>query len=291
MSAKNVEFGRSNTLEYPVKSQEFFDESKFSQKYEFQIGVPQPSLTNDWWTTFTSISASENPLNPENERLIDDIPQYEDIHFLGGVFSESRPIRREVTVADDQTVVFPILTSGVDNVGWDFKFLPGYEHSPVPYQFSVEDLHFLADAVVDTAKRVSLKVNDTLLISDANKNQYRQASQEPYTLDLPYGDDILGYRSSYPNRWVKPPYTTGVQDGVWVQLDDLPLGDNTIQFTGTLDYGDIVLKDYNSSGIIGDTPLEFLLDSLQSTNYSFSLNITYSIDVVSRPEFNAQVGI
>lgn len=263
-----------------------------SSKQTFSIGVPRPELTNDWWKTFTAIPASENPL--AIGATVDDIRQPGNVHFLGGWFGVSDSVTRDVAVADNQTVVFPILTSGADNVGWNFSDpnQPAYIGNgsfsglPVPYQFSTKDLQILGDAIMDTASNVSLEVNGDSLISDANEDQYRQASQGRYNLNLPPKDDILGYRAAYPAEWVKPPYTQGVQDGIWVELKHLPLGENTIHFAGHVNYGDIEVKDWNNSHTIGDSPLEYLAEALKGIG-TVSLDVTYHVTVLSRPEYNS----
>lgn len=263
-------------------------ESKTSSR-KFSIGTPRAELTNRWWKIFSAIPNSRNPLNPDNQGIIDDIRQTRSVHFLGGRFGVSdKPIIRNVTVAKNQAVVLPILTATADNIGWNFRALPGYENSPVPYQFSIDDLKILNDEIMDTATGVSLEVNDTLLISDANKEQFRQASRGPYDLNLPK-DDIFNYRASNPKGWVKPPYNQGVQDGIWAELKNLPRGKNTIHFEGTINYSNIVVDDYNNSGGIGDTPLEFLLGYVRDNFPSSSLNVSYKVKVLSQSGFNAQL--
>lgn len=292
--------GSSNAWSQTIKGVEQFavngvtyTASQFVQTfgYSFSVSKPSADLTNDWWTTFTAIPASQNPL--VKDATVDDIPQSGNIHFLGGLFG-SGSVTRHISVANDQTIVIPILTSGADNVGWNFSDpdQPAYSGDgsfpglPVPYQFSIEDLKTLAGAIIDTASGVSLKVNGALLVSDANQNQYRLASAGPYSLTLPPEDDILGYRANYPAEWVQPPYTKGVQDGIWVALNDLPFGENTIHFTGQVDYGNIVVQDWDYSGSVGDTPLEYLAGLLTGAGTA-SLDITYQVDVLSRPAYNS----
>lgn len=258
--------------------------------HKFTIAAPQSELANQWRLVFYSIPASKNPLNSENTGVIDDIPQAGKVHFLGGAFEETE-ITRKVTVAHDQSVVIPILTAGADNIGWDFSSVSGLEKLPVPYQFSLNDLRIINKAFIDTATGVSLKVNDELLISDANKHQYRVTSCRPYTLNLPPEDDILGYRAKYPAEWIKFPYTQGMQDGFWAELKNLPLGKNTIHLAGTVNYQDIdeMYLDYNKNGIKGDTPLEYVIDLYKNFGGTSSLDVTYSVNVLPRPAFNAQL--
>lgn len=248
-----------------------------------QIGTVRPIQTNQWWTLFASIPKDANPLSLDNEGVIDDIRQPGGVHFLGGIFNTGGAVERDVFVAQNQSIVLPILTVGADNVGWDFG-----EDYPIPYQFSLSDLKTIADAIMDTATGVSLFVNGDPLINGYNMSKFRLASNSKYTLNLPE-NDIFGYRDSYAPEYVKPPYTQGVQDGFWVEIRNLSLGEHTIRFTGTINYNEIDVRDYNNSGVTGDTPLEALLAYVQDEFQTTSYDVTYNVDVLSRPEFNAQL--
>lgn len=289
MSAKTVELGNSNDLDYSSKSQNPFSTNKVAEKNDFRIGVPRPNLTNEWVTTFYSIPADENPLNAASG--VDDIEQRGKIHFLVGQPALNYnpfgpPVTRSIVVAENQSLVFPILNSMADNIAWDF----GYEEL---YEFPIDELGILNSVRMDTVSDVLLQVDGHTRITDGNKDQYRVASKHPYTLDLPAEDDIFGYRSLYPEEqypgWLERPYTQGVQDGIWVELERLSIGIHTIHFEGTFNFNQIEVEDYDNSGATGDTPLEAVLGYIRDFFPTTSLNVTYNVEVLSRPEFNAQL--
>ncbi len=257
-----------------------------------KVDAPRPQLTNQFLKTFLEIPESQNPLAEKNAGKIDDIRQTGNIHFLGGVFDDPTdpapppPISRSVTVAANQSLVMPVIEQQIDNVGWDFSFIPGFEQ-PVPYQLSTDALHYIADKLVDTVTGLSYQLDGRSVIADKDWGKYRVASQSPYTWNVPPSDDITHYRGAYPDEWIKPPYTKGVQDGYWVQLDNLSLGRHTIHFKATIEYFKIEADvDYDHSGSIGDHPVEFLLQYLSSLD-SATQDITYRVNVLPRPQFSA----
>ncbi|MGG6293984.1 hypothetical protein ACQ4M4_06135 [Leptolyngbya sp. AN02str] len=287
---KDHKFHKSYKFRKSRKNSRFQDKSTECNPVE--ISAPTPKLTNEFLSTFLEVPKSQNPLAEENEGVIDDIPQTGKVHFLGGVFDDiTTPgspglIQRSVTVGSHQSLVMPIIQQSVDNVGWNFTGFPGYE-APAPHVLTTEEQKFINEKVIDTVTGLNFSLDGKSLIRDCDWEKYRVASSSPYTWDVPETDDITNYRGGpYPDSWIEQPYTQGVQDGYWVQLDNLSIGSHTIHFTGTVNYQKIdATVDYNNSGSIGDHPVEALLQYL-STLGSATQQIKYQVNVVSACQYN-----
>lgn len=84
-------------------------------------------------------------------------------------------------------------------------------------------------------------------------------------------DNIFGYPEGTS--------TKAVQDGYWVMLNPLPMGEYKFHLGATVDYSKIEI-DQNHNGIEGDTLVEQALQVIRaSSNYSSTQDIWYTVKV------------
>ena len=159
-----------------------------------------------WWQWAVSIPPATNPLLDASG---DDCGQGQSgqVFFLGGTFDSSGTATRYCTVPTGKSIFFPIL-----NVIWAND--PGGSAT-------AEDLRALAKSNMDGATDMSCEVDGT---SIQNLGAYRAASVV-FDLVLP-SDNIFAAPAGT--------YTPAVDDGVYLMLEPLSVGEHTIHFHGTI---------------------------------------------------------
>ena len=166
----------------------------------------------EWWQWALSIPVSENPLLDETgEKCV--VGQRGSEWFLAGNFAGGRTTRT-CTVPEGKTLFFPVINS----VNFDTPNVCGQGSQRIP----VEDLRATSAAFIDGATNLSVEV-DGEPIEDLRRVQskvFEVALPEENVFDEPCAE-LGGVPAGI--------YSPAVDDGYYVRLSPLEVGDHTLR--------------------------------------------------------------
>jgi hypothetical protein len=182
----------------------------------FADSVSFGQLSAQWWQWALSIPVAENPMrDTTGEKCV--VGQRGSIWFLAGVFGTGPvTVTRNCSVPEDAILFFPI----ANFIFFDTPNICGQG----PDSFTVAEMRAGAAAFIDGITKVSLKVDGRAV------RQIRRVRSPVFDVALPeinVFDEFCTELGGSPAGIFSP----AVDDGYYVRLVDLPVGNHTIHFT------------------------------------------------------------
>jgi hypothetical protein len=183
-----------------------------SENKEFKDFESFQKLSAEWWQWALSIPASVNPqLDKTGEDAV--VGQRGSVWFLAGVFNGGTVVRNMVFVPEGAALFFPVINS----VNINTPGVCGQEGS-----FTVNELRASSAAFIDGAVNLSVTVDGIAI------RKLRRVQSRVFGVALPKDNVYVALCSPLP----VPPgiYSPAVDDGFYVLLDPLRVGNHTLHF-------------------------------------------------------------
>ncbi len=166
-------------------------------------------LTAQWWQWALSIPAAVNPLTDDTGKYCM-VGQRGSVWFLAGTFSD-QPVQRTCTIPERVALFFPVLNYF-------------YVNTPAcdGIDLSVREARALAAAQMDGATGLSVMLDNRAV------PKVQRIRSEVYPAVFP-PESLFGGTCPVPGDI----YWPGVDDGYYVRLHDLPVGQHYLSFRGT----------------------------------------------------------
>jgi hypothetical protein len=191
-------------------------------------------LSAEWWQWALSIPTAENPLlDTTGEKCV--VGQRGSTWFLAGIFGGGT-VERTCSVPEDTILFFPVANS----VFFDTPNVCGQGPEHIP----VEELRALAADFIDDVTNLSVEVDGQPIahVKRVQSKVFEVALPEENIFDAPC-EGLGGVPAGI--------YSPAVDDGFYVRLKSLPVGDHTLHFHA------------------------------ENPSAGFSLDVTYNLTVVS----------
>jgi hypothetical protein len=170
-------------------------------------------LSAEWWQWALSIPPSENPqLDTTGENCM--VGQRGSVWFLAGTFGGGSATRT-CAVPEDKLLFFPV----INFVNIDTPNVCGQG----PASFSVKELRAFSAAFIDGATNLSVEVDGKPI-----RNLHRVQSKV-FEVALPE-DNVFDAPCTGLGNVPVGIYSPAVDDGFYVQLNPLKVGDHTLHF-------------------------------------------------------------
>jgi hypothetical protein len=170
-------------------------------------------LSAEWWQWALSIPEPDNPLvDSTGEKCA--VGEHGNVWFLAGAFFGG-VAERTCSVPEGKEIYFPVINS----VNFDAPNVCGQGAESIP----VEELRATSAAFIGGATDLSVSLDETPIRS------LRRTQTKVFQLALPPQNLFDGVCAAFGGLPAGI-YSPAVDDGVYVKLDHLPLGDHDLHF-------------------------------------------------------------